>query len=80
MATETVPANELRVIDLDCQDMAEEVETLCNAARALLAAAEGRRDVERLLAMISDRAFETMNRVNSTAGKYGCNYKEAIHG
>lgn len=74
---DAVPAATLTAIDFECQNMAEEVETLCRAVAARQAVTDERSalDVSRLLAMIEDRAFTTMNRVNSQAEDFGCNHK-----
>lgn len=87
MASSTVPsglvsslsdtvARDLRDCDLGTQSAVEQITSLCRSAQARLAMdPQALADVHVLLATISDLAMSIENEVNSTAEKYGCNWR-----
>lgn len=87
MASTTVPsglvsglsdtlARDLRDCDLGTQSAVEQITSLCRSAQARLAMdPQALADVHVLLATISDLAMSIENEINSTAEKYGCNWK-----
>lgn len=87
MATPTVPsglasdvfdalARDLRDCDAGTQSAVQQITSLCRSAQARLAMdPEALADVHVLLTTISGLAMNIENEINSTAEKYGCDWK-----